>query len=172
MSTLSLVILVTRKTSLPQFLYTYFLPLPSLTPASLQPLANIIAYFFVGISLYSQLQLGQAGFCLLFQVTTKILRFVLPNSIRPPPFDPRQFPPLFDEPWNPVSITTFWSNQWHALFRKSFISVGYDPFRKVVGMVAGKSWGRIAGTVSVFALSSWMHDQGSWFFSIFSPSVG
>ncbi|KAM0748048.1 hypothetical protein T439DRAFT_328032 [Meredithblackwellia eburnea MCA 4105] len=156
-STLSLIIIINRQTTLPHLLHNSLLPF--LPVESLQPLANTVAYFFVGISLWAQMVIGHAGASLAFFVSTSLLRTILPNSLRPPPFDSREWPPLFNSPAVPRSITVFWSSQWHALFRKPFTSVGFEPVVRSLTPIFGKPIARMGGALAVFLLSGWLHDQ-------------
>jgi hypothetical protein len=147
-------IIIHRQTLVPTLLHQYLLPFLSL--AQVQPLANVLAYLSVGLSLQSDMQVGsdnQSIICLLLS------HLPLPAAIRPT-FDSREWAPMFDRPFQPESVTVFWSQQWHPLFRKPFTMVGYEPMVMVVGKLGGKKAGRAAGAVIVFMLSAWMHDQG------------
>lgn len=158
-STISLLIIIHHRTTLPIFLGNY---LPFVPPAGLQYLSNILAYLSVGMSLHAQMVLGFDGFSICFLLATNLLRFVLPKSFifRPPPFDSRQYPPLFNNPFAPQSVTHFWGECWHLYFKMPFVSVGYYPVVKVVTRLMGKQVGRAVGAYVVFGLSCWMHDQG------------
>lgn len=160
-STVSLLIIIHHRTTLPIFLGDY-LPFKFLPPAGLRYLSNILAYLSVGMSLHAQMVLGFVGFSICFLLATNLLRFILPKSsiFRPPPFDSRQYPPLFNNPFAPQSVTQFWGESWHLYFKMPFVSVGYYPVVKVVTRLMGKQVGRAVGAYVVFGLSCWMHDQG------------
>lgn len=166
-----LALIIHRHSAVPSLLSHLSLPL-----RALQPTANVLSYLAVGVSLHAQMETGFAMASIAFVVGTAILRALLPPAFRPAPFDSREFPPLFDTPYKPKSVTKFWSAQWHALFRfvssppflaarltvrrrKPFLSVGYDPVTRLVSRALGKHAGRAIGAFTVFALSAWMHDQ-------------
>ncbi|KAL8283883.1 hypothetical protein RQP46_005315 [Phenoliferia psychrophenolica] len=120
---ISISIIINRDTAVPRLLQTYFFPFLPLT--ALHTLAHLIAYFLVGISLWSQMILGQSGASLAFFFGIA----------------------LFNNPSVPRSVTHFWSGQWHHLFRKPFTFVGYDPAVAVLTPFAGKGCG-LRGTDS------------------------
>lgn len=111
-STTCLALIIHRHSAVPTLLS--HLPLPLST---IQPTANVISYIAVGVSLHAQMEIGFALASIAFVVGTAFLRALLPPQFRPAPFDSREFPPLFDTPFKPKSVTKFWSAQWHALFR-------------------------------------------------------
>lgn len=129
-------IIINRDKALPRILHTYlfpFLPISTLTT-----LSHIISYSAVPISLQFQMILGLSGISLVFFALIHILRVVLPTSLRPAPFDSREWPSLFNRPFVPRSVSVFWSSQWHHLFRKPFTTIGYDPVVRLLTPVAGK----------------------------------
>ncbi|KAK4704910.1 hypothetical protein P7C70_g1295, partial [Phenoliferia sp. Uapishka_3] len=159
-NTISIIIIINREDRLPSILGTYFFPF--LSPSSLLLLSSLIAYFFVGISLWSQMIMGISGTALALFTANIILRKVLPTEYQPAPFDSREWPPLFKDASVPRSVTIFWREQWHALFRKPFTFVGYDPVVGTLSSIVGKPSARLLGAFSVFLLSGWLHDQGFW----------
>lgn len=66
--------------------------------------------------------------------------------------EPISWPPLFDHPWDFYSVTDFWANRWHQIFRRCFILFGYNPGR----WLAGKP----GGVLGTFLLSGIMHEIG------------
>ena len=62
------------------------------------------------------------------------------------------WPPLFKSPFLSTSVTKFWAQQWHQLFRDAFISVGGYPLSLVAGRV-----GMVLGS---FLISGLLHDFG------------
>ncbi|KAK4053935.1 hypothetical protein OIO90_003772 [Microbotryomycetes sp. JL221] len=104
------------------------------------------------------LEMGFSLAILLSCIATAILRTILPDNVRPQPFDIRQYPPIFQQPWHPDNVSIFWSCQWHSFFSRSFNYLGFKPVSSVVGAVAGKTLGRLAGVTAVFGLSSWLHE--------------
>lgn len=164
-STTALIAIVHRNDHLPTlvsaFLYLFpIIPASSLKPIA-QTIASLVAYTSVGISLHAQMVIGFSGISLVLCVAHSFL--ALPFIDILPPFDSRQYPPLFHNPFAPTSVTKFWSNNWHALFRKPFLAVGYEPVVGFMNKILGKHIGRSIGAFVVFGLSAWMHDQGTSF---------
>ena len=65
---------------------------------------------------------------------------------------PSQWPPLFDSPWLSTSLTSFWGQRWHQLFREYFVAVGSKPL--------GRYLGRAGIVMGAFAVSGALHDTG------------
>ncbi|KDE07759.1 hypothetical protein MVLG_02029 [Microbotryum lychnidis-dioicae p1A1 Lamole] len=155
-STICQILLIHRDDAIPYWLRTYL----SIPIAHAKPIAHFLAYLSVGFSLHAQMLIGFEGASLIFLALHYLPR---PLQVK---FDSREWAPLFDRPFEMSSVTEFWGKQWHALFRKPFTSVGYEPVVAVVNAVAGKklgkSVGRTLGAVLVFGLSAWMHDFGLW----------
>lgn len=78
---------------------------------------------------------------------------------------------VFSIIWTSTDFFSTLSNSWHALFRKPFTSVGYEPTSAFVGRFAGKRAGRAAGALVVFALSGWMHAQGEYCLWLREPQL-
>ncbi|KAK4046110.1 hypothetical protein OIV83_006336 [Microbotryomycetes sp. JL201] len=153
---------------------------PFVTLDQSRMIANVLSYLAVGISLHAQMLIGFEGSKLILGLPSLI---TWPNGKRLP-FDEREWADLFWMPFLPENVSTFWSKQsvlrsfgppgslppfieidgrlfprWHHLFRDPFTAVGFEPVSRVIGSVFGKTVGRAAGVVTVFALSSWLHDQ-------------
>ncbi|KAK4054465.1 hypothetical protein OIV83_000959 [Microbotryomycetes sp. JL201] len=111
-----------------------------------------------GTSACCALEMGFSIATLLVCLSTKAMRAILPAGLKPPPFDIRAFPPIFQRPWHPESVSTFWASQWHSFFSASFHFLGFKPASAVVSAIFGKALGRVAGVTAVFALSSWLHE--------------
>ena len=62
------------------------------------------------------------------------------------------WPPFFNSPWLSTSLTQFWAQRWHQLFRDSFISIGGYPLSLVAG--------RVGGVLGCFLVSGLLHDFG------------
>lgn len=102
----------------------------------------------------------------------------------------KEWPPLFDNPLHSTSIRDFWSNRWHAVFKRNFSASGGKP-----GMAVGKHLGeaidevaqslsshdgtppekrtrkegrmslvglRVGGIMGIFLMSGLLHDLGMW----------
>ncbi|ESK89278.1 hypothetical protein Moror_1216 [Moniliophthora roreri MCA 2997] len=68
--------------------------------------------------------------------------------------DPRDWPPIFDEPWKATSLRNFWAKGWHQVFRHSFVTLGAVPFSKVLG--------RVGAPLGAFLISGILHYLGLW----------
>ena len=107
-------------------------------------------------------QLGNACATLIAFVGTTLLRAILPDTIRPAPFDTRMWPPLMRPPHLATSVARFWTKCWHALFARPFRFIAYDPTRRVIESLSpgNRTLGQLVGTLAVFTLSGLMHDYG------------
>ncbi|KIJ66734.1 hypothetical protein HYDPIDRAFT_174116 [Hydnomerulius pinastri MD-312] len=65
---------------------------------------------------------------------------------------PSQWPPLFDSPWLSTSLSGFWGQRWHQLFREYFVAVGGRPLE-------GR-FGRAGIVLGAFVVSGALHDLG------------
>ena len=126
---------------------------PSLSPFSTSLVSETLAGLSLGISAYAGLTAGYWTAVLPAFLLTTLSR-LFPSGIRPPPFDSRQYPPLFMAPWMPTSVSHFWGSSWHAFFTRPFRFLAFDPVDKVLRAVGGKELGRAGGTLAVFALSA------------------
>ncbi|GAA5975930.1 hypothetical protein JCM11641_002841 [Rhodosporidiobolus odoratus] len=114
----------------------------------------------MGVAVFSALTLGFSMATLLMFVPNVILRKILPQGLRPPPFEPREYPPLFNFAKIPSSVAVFWSKQWHSFFSRPFRFLAFDPAGRLFTPLFGKLAARTLGVVAVFALSSWIHEYG------------
>ncbi|GAA5893591.1 wax synthase family protein [Sporobolomyces salmoneus] len=111
----------------------------------------------LGIAVFAALTLGFSLATFGVFLPNFVLRRIgLPASITPPPFDAREYPPLFNLSRPPHSVARFWSQQWHSFFSRPFHFLAFDPAKRLFG----KKFGRVAGVLGVFALSSWIHEFG------------
>lgn len=68
----------------------------------------------LGIAVFAALTLGFSLATFGVFVPNVVLRHLpLPDSLTPPPFDAREYPPLFNLRRPPHSVARFWSQQWH-----------------------------------------------------------
>lgn len=134
---------------------------PSAKEGTLRYLSEATATLGLGLGAFAGLTLGSELAALTVFVPTQILRRLpLPEAVKPPPFDSRQYPPLFLRPWSPESVSHFWSQQWHSYFSLCFAYLGFQPFSALGERLGGKQGGRILGVLAVFAMSSWLHEHG------------
>jgi hypothetical protein len=68
---------------------------------------------------------------------------------------PSQWPPVFHAPWRSTSLADFWSRRWHQVFRRCFVSLGFEPFSFLLG-------GKAPGVLGAFFISGILHDLGMW----------
>lgn len=64
------------------------------------------------------------------------------------------WPPMFKDPWFATSLTEFWAECWHQLFRDNFVSLGGKPMAKL--------FGRVGGVLGSFLISGVMHHLALW----------
>lgn len=112
---------------------------PSLSPFSRYARSSTIT-LWSGVLFYAAIQmiydLNTINFIILFQQS------------------PSEWPPLFNAPWAATSVSDFWGNRWHQLFRSPFIHIGSKPLSFLVG--------RTGGVMGAFLLSGIVHDWGMW----------
>ncbi|GAA5896084.1 hypothetical protein JCM8208_007521 [Rhodotorula glutinis] len=116
----------------------------------------------MGVAVFAALTLGYSVSTLGAFLGTLALRHApfLPEALCPPPWDAREYPPLFNLAERPHSVAKFWSHQWHSFFSRPFRFLAFKPVQRVVAPVLGKSAARAAGVVAVFGLSAWLHEFG------------
>ncbi|GJN90499.1 hypothetical protein Rhopal_003510-T1 [Rhodotorula paludigena] len=135
--------------------------LPSLSPSHAHLLGESITGLSMGTAVFAALTLGYSCATLLAFLATKALRALpIPDALLPPPFDPREYPPLFNFAERPQSVAIFWSKQWHSFFSRPFRFLAFDPTQRLFTPFAGRNVGRTVGVLAVFALSSWIHEFG------------
>ncbi|GAA5965127.1 hypothetical protein JCM21900_003658 [Sporobolomyces salmonicolor] len=111
----------------------------------------------MGIAVFAALTLGYSVATLLvFSANHLLRRLPIPSALKPPPFDAREYPPLFNFAEIPSSVAVFWSKQWHSFFSRPFRFLAFDPAQRMFG----KTPGRVIGVLGVFALSAWIHEFG------------
>ncbi|SGY94131.1 BQ5605_C037g11631 [Microbotryum silenes-dioicae] len=134
---------------------------PSLSVARVESLAFSCAALSLGVAAVAGLTLGFTCVSLMLFTLTGLLRTILPVRLRPPPFDPRQYPRLFQIRL-PTSVAKFWSEQWHYFFARPFKVLGYEPTMAIVSPILGKTIAQAAAVMAVFAISAWLHEHALW----------
>ncbi|POY74573.1 hypothetical protein BMF94_2334 [Rhodotorula taiwanensis] len=116
----------------------------------------------MGTAVFAALTLGYSCASLLTLIGTAISRCVpfVPDMLRLPEFDPREYPPLFKLDRVPDSVAEWWSKTWHAFFARPFRFLGFKPAFRLVSPIAGKGAGRAAAVLATFAVSAWIHEFG------------
>ncbi|SCV72012.1 BQ2448_4706 [Microbotryum intermedium] len=147
--------------------------LPSLSVTWIESLAFACAPLLLGMAVLGGLTQRFTCASLLMFTLTGLLRTILPAPLRPPPFDPRQYPRLFQiRP--PTSVARFWSEQWHDLFARPFKVLGYEPAMALVSPILGKTLAQAVAVIVVFAISAWLHEHAMWSllhtFHLFDPA--
>ncbi|QRV81944.1 membrane bound O-acyl transferase family protein [Ceratobasidium sp. AG-Ba] len=145
--------------------------------------------FGVGLVILNAMSAGHYLIMLLAAPLTWLPPSISPYAL-PASSLKKEWPPLFDHPLSAASLRDFWSNRWHAVFRRNFSASGGKP-----GMVVGKCLGeaideaaqtltmtrdktaekntrkegqmssllmRMGGIMGVFLMSGLLHDVGMW----------
>lgn len=140
----------------------------------------------MGTAVFAALTLGYSCASLLTLIGTAISRCVpfVPDMLRLPEFDPREYPPLFKLDRVPDSVAEWWSKTWHAFFARERLAIpatdagsgeplttpstagpfrflGFKPAFRLVSPIAGKGAGRAAAVLATFAVSAWIHEFGT-----------
>ncbi|GAA5939926.1 hypothetical protein JCM10213_004878 [Rhodosporidiobolus nylandii] len=123
-------------------------------------LGEAITGLSMGVAVFAALTLGYSLATMLVFLPNVVGRAVLPARLRPPPFDARSYPPLFNFARRPSSVSRFWSKQWHSFFSRPFRFLAFDPVQGLSAPLVGKLVARTLGVLAVFALSSWIHEYG------------
>lgn len=141
--------------------------------------------FTVGLVIMSSMSTGHYLITLLAAPLTWLPPSISPLSL-PASSLKKEWPPLFDQPLHATSLRDFWSNRWHAVFRRNFWVSGGKPGLWLggnIGRLFGKaadifvsppksssSWEsqmrsvgmRMGGVMGVFLMSGLLHDFGMW----------
>ena len=94
-----------------------------LTPVEVTRIGGAVTGLAMGTAVFAALTLGYSCAALLALIGTSISQSLplVPDALRLPPFDPREYPPLFKLDRVPDSVAVWWSQTWHAFFaRESF----------------------------------------------------
>lgn len=102
-STCCLLILMERHRRVPALLSL----VSGLDMKQTQAVADVMSYIAVGVSLHAQMLVGFEGAKLVFLGMDYL---PLPEKVKPT-WDAREWPDLFYRPFEPVSVTVFWSQQ-------------------------------------------------------------
>ncbi|GAA5833351.1 hypothetical protein JCM3766R1_005476 [Sporobolomyces carnicolor] len=130
---------------------------PGLSPNHAHLVGEIATGAALGTAVFAALTLGFSLATFGVFVPNVILRRLpIRAELKPPPFDAREYPPLFNLSRPPHSVARFWSQQWHSFFSRPFHFLAFDPAKRLFG----KKLGRVVGVLGVFALSSWIHEYG------------
>ncbi|GAA5921144.1 hypothetical protein JCM1841_002437 [Sporobolomyces salmonicolor] len=170
LSTLCLAYQVAHRDGLVVPFLLSILPFSSSSPLvayAAEKMANSLAYLTVGVSLYAQMLVGFAGVAIGTTIVSKAVNSVLDSmsakTVWRWNFDPREWPPLFDRPFEKMGeggVAGFWGKRWHALFRGPFTALGFVPSIRISRKLGlPKSVGKLIGTFVVFSMSAWMHYQ-------------
>ncbi|KAF8601559.1 hypothetical protein BDV93DRAFT_545840 [Ceratobasidium sp. AG-I] len=140
--------------------------------------------FMVGLVIMSSMSAGHYLVTLLAAPLTWLPPSISPHSL-PASSLKKEWPPLFDQPLEATSLRDFWSNRWHAVFRRNFWVSGGKPGLWLGGRIGGllgkvvdifvpvrgessreeqlRSIGmRMGGVMGVFLMSGLLHDFGMW----------
>lgn len=140
--------------------------------------------FVVGLVIMNSMSAGHYLVVLLAAPLTWLPPSISPHSL-PASSLKKEWPPLFDQPTHATSLRDFWSNRWHAVFKRNFWVSGGKPGLWLGGHVGGllgrgadtfvpskakTSWEnqmrsvgmRMGGVMGVFLMSGLLHDLGMW----------
>ncbi|TKA56894.1 hypothetical protein B0A53_01295 [Rhodotorula sp. CCFEE 5036] len=133
-----------------------------LTPVEVTRIGGAVTGLAMGTAVFAALTLGYSCAALLALIATSISQSLplVPEALRLPPFDPREYPPLFKLDRVPDSVAVWWSQTWHAFFARPFRFLGFKPAFRLVSPLAGKGAGRAAAVLATFAVSAWIHEFG------------
>lgn len=122
-------------------------------------LSMLIARYTVSTLLSLLVGLGiMSGLNTLYYLETLFFVGILQNN-------PKNWPPLFDEPWKSESLVDFWSRRWHQILRQTFLVFGGYPlqyiFSTLVHPFTNSRMRRVVGKVGlilgVFLASGCIH---------------
>ncbi|SCV72255.1 BQ2448_4949 [Microbotryum intermedium] len=82
----------------------------------------------------------------------------IPKSLRLAPFDPREYPPMFQTRLA-TSVSQAWSECWHQLVARPFRALALNPVMRIFKAVVGRDFARAMGLLASFALSAWLHED-------------
>lgn len=101
-----------------------------LTPQQVTRIGNCVTGLAMGTAVFAALTLGYSCAALVALTATAISRSLpfVPEALRLPPFDPREYPPLFRLDRMPDSVAVWWSQTWHAFFAREQTR-GFPPGR-------------------------------------------
>lgn len=100
---------------------------PALLPLPLdvaEPVAEVLGYLAVGISMHAQMVLGFSSMSIVFWLFQEGGRRFVPAPFTPSEFDEREWPPLFRRPWEPLNVGTFWGQQWRKQICSRLLPLG------------------------------------------------
>ncbi|TIC24676.1 hypothetical protein E3Q11_03588 [Wallemia mellicola] len=76
-------------------------------------------------------------------------------------FDVERWPCLLQDPLQMTSIHDFWSNKWHALFKRQFVVCGYKPILFICKRLGIKGdLASLLGMQGAFFVSGLLHEYG------------
>ncbi|KAH9812546.1 hypothetical protein DFH28DRAFT_899020 [Melampsora americana] len=119
-----------------------------------------------GISLSTSIDLQYTILTILLHLLYHFLiQFNLSNDFLEL-INPIYYPPLFDSPHKSSSLNDLWSNRWHLLLKRSFLTLGGKPtfwfFNQILGFNVQIS--KIAGLFGTFIASGILHEYGKFLF--------
>lgn len=137
--------------------------MPALSASAVSTVVATLSTAALGLGAYAGLQLGYTTFTLLVLIVSNLASF-LPFSLPfLPPFNRREYHALFGTPYRLSSVSQFWSQDWHSFFARPFKVLGMDfPAAVIEGLGGSVALARAVGVMAVFALSGWLHEQGSF----------
>ncbi|WAQ80988.1 hypothetical protein PtA15_1A326 [Puccinia triticina] len=99
-----------------------------------------------------------------------IARVILPEDLRPEPFDTSLYPPLFNRLGSRDNLSEFWGQGWQCVFRRDFVSCGGLPMAKLGRLFFGPGSEPLFMLMGSMLLSGIFHEWG--IFTITKPDLG
>jgi len=87
-------------------------------------------------------------------------RLILPDDLRPEPFDTSLFPPLFNKLGSRDTLSGFWGEGWQCVFRRDFVFCGGLPMAKIGCWVFGPGSTLFFTLMGSMLLSGIFHEWG------------
>ncbi|GAA95115.1 uncharacterized protein L969DRAFT_77362 [Mixia osmundae IAM 14324] len=123
----------------------------------LDALAFALHTLCAGQAVWLGIELGTGIVMLAMFLVLRLARFLtasLPASLRPNPFEPHVWPPLFRSPYGTTGLADFWAYRWHQIYRRIFTLAG-----RTAKAICGKgALGQAASVFAVFAVSGFIHE--------------
>ncbi|KAA1106197.1 hypothetical protein PGT21_030820 [Puccinia graminis f. sp. tritici] len=99
-----------------------------------------------------------------------LARLILPEDLRPEPFDTSLYPPLFNRLGSRDNLSEFWGQGWQCVFRRDFVFCGGLPMAKLGSFLFGPQSEILFALMGSMLLSGIFHEWG--ILTITKPDLG
>ncbi|PLW51592.1 hypothetical protein PCASD_00491 [Puccinia coronata f. sp. avenae] len=89
-----------------------------------------------------------------------LARLILPDDLRPEPFDTTLYPPLFNRLISRENLSEFWGEGWQCVFRRDFVFCGGMPLAKLGCFFFGPGSVPLFTLMGSMLLSGIFHEWG------------